>query len=439
MSRSLSDYVQYDVASTSKKEKAALADGSIFLLLLLVLTGALFLPFADKLPLVSNAKNAYKEDTNTILSFVDGTRLQRKDGDSLVAVETGFKDSLKKTIKASYYYHSQDVEEPLSYSELNSNNQEVKVDIQEDQLIDYYADYSNDDLSYYFLSYRESHKDAFTPTYVIGDVDYSNNIYEYFYKGILKLDTEAYSSYLETGLDLSKPFYRVSILSKNSAKALHQYVILNSYNSDGKAIYDSLLTNYSTAVSTGINEIESSNKDYQTLLNSFVANYSAFKRNETLSLSLAFITSFLVYFVLLPLIFKDGQTLGMKVFHLHYERTDGKKPGFGFFLISYSLLFLSLIWMIAVVSALLGEWGIMTISLSGKFRFLYIAFFSAIYAVASLIFFFSGKEHLSFANYSGRLIMKDADMFSPKENDGTTTNCSNEQEETDVSKLVSKK
>jgi len=424
-----SDYREYKLASKGKKEKAALADICIFFLSILIVFGGIFLSVTDYFPLVGSYKAAYQEDTKQIMNFVDATRLQRKATDStLVATDTAFKEVAKKLIRTTYYYHSNDETQALTYTELDENNNEKTVTLSLKDTINDSDTYDNDDLAYYFLSYRENNKDIMPVSYLLDSVDYSSNRYEFYYQGILKMTSASSKSYLEDNFVFNKPLLNTSILNKDTAVLLHKYVVLKKATNEGSDAYNYFYDIYKSAVSFGIDEIEKKNSVYISLLNTFLSDYASFKRCQTIPLSLAYVFCFLIFFVLLPLIFHNGQTLGMKIYHLQYERKDGNKPVFLNFFARSILLFISEIWLLALVAAILGQFSILTVTLWPTFRFLYLAVFSLIVGIASLITFFATKDQVFLNEWAGSLVVKDMDKFSPEKEEETKDDMNHEKE-----------
>ncbi|MCI1735581.1 MAG: RDD family protein [Bacilli bacterium] len=424
MKTSPSEYRDYKIADLKTKMKAAVADFSVFFCLCLVFFGGIFLPLGDYFPFIAQAKSHYQQDSETILSFVSDTRLQKtaEDGKSLVPVETGFTKAITRLIRTTYYYHQNDSSEPLLYTELDGQGTAQPVSLALADTLNATSDYSADDLSYYFLCYREQNKAIMPVSYSIDNTDYSDNFYRFYYLGILGMQSSDQASYWETGLDFTKPLLQESLLTKQTAFQLHDYVMLNTTETGGKDIYAALLSVYSAAVSYGIKEIESSNSTYISLLKTFLADYASYKRNQTLPLTLSYLAVFLVYYLLLPLIFRHGQTLGMRVFHLTYETLDGGQPTVLHFLVRLAVLFLSELWVVALPPILLGQFSLLTVSLCSGVRYLYFIVFSALLGLASLLLFSLKKEHLFLADYASRLQLKDTTKYLPPKEPDTPKN-----------------
>ena len=151
--------------------------------------------------------------------------------------------------------------------------------------------------------------------------------------------------------------------------------------------------------------------EQKALIEKFNADYVSFKRLECIPLVVAYLVSFLIYYIVFPLIFGFGATLGMKIYHLVYLNDKKKEAKPKHFVVRDVFLFVSSAYNMMIVTALLGQFSLMTVSLFGSFRLLYVCFVSLLLAVSSLIYFLSGKKKEFLNEYASRLMMIDTDLI----------------------------
>lgn len=161
--------------------------------------------------------------------------------------------------------------------------------------------------------------------------------------------------------------------------------ILYSKNENGKIIYDSIKTDYRNAYKDCMNDIQTS-KSYKETLTKFNSEKNTILMTRGSFLIIGYILATAISYILFPLIFKDGKTIGFKVFGLAFTTIDDEQLKISSILIK-SLLMLIIGFSINSLSCfiLFGIQGmyLLTFNIWGFINILYVSIFSLLLVIVS--------------------------------------------------------
>lgn len=240
-------------------------------------------------------------------------------------------------------------------------------------------DKETDRIFYYYNNYRVENKNLFEGDSYIGD------------------------EYLSKVFPKSKSYFEIKdgypILNINSVTLLNDY-ILYSKNENGKIIYDSIKTDYRNAYKDCMSDIQTS-KSYKETLTKFNSGKNTILMTRGSFLIIGYILATAISYILFPLIFKDGKTIGFKVFGLAFTTIDDELVKIS------SILIKSLLMLIMGFSAnslscfiLFGAQGmyLLTLNIWGFINILYVSIFSLLLVIVSfflMIFRKNSRQTLS--------------------------------------------
>lgn len=255
-----------------------------------------------------------------------------------------------------------------------------------------------DRIFYYYNNYRVENKNLFEGDSYIGD------------------------KYLNKVFPKSKSYYEIKdgypILNISSVTLLNDY-ILYSKNENGKIIYDSIKTDYRNAYKDCMNDIQTS-KSYKETLTKFNSGKNTILMTRGSFLIIGYILATAISYILFPLIFKDGKTIGFKVFGLAFTTIDDELVKIS------SILIKSLLMLIMGFSAnslscfiLFGTQGmyLLTFNIWGFINILYVSIFSLLLVIVSFfLMIFRKNNHQTLSETICMIVAKNTKEFKVENN-----------------------
>lgn len=273
-----------------------------------------------------------------------------------------------------------------SLSKMNQYKDKEKMDKETDRIF------------YYYNNYRVENKNLFEGDSYIGD------------------------EYLSKVFPKSKSYFEIKdgypILNINSVTLLNDY-ILYSKNENGKIIYDSIKTDYRNAYKDCMSDIQTS-KSYMETLTKFNSGKNTILMTRGSFLIIGYILATAISYILFPLIFKDGKTIGFKVFGLAFTTIDDE------LLKISSILIKSLLMLIVGFSAnslscfiLFGTQGmyLLTLNIWGFINILYVSIFSLLLVIVSFfLMIFRKNNHQTLSETICMIVAKNTKEFKVENN-----------------------
>lgn len=259
-------------------------------------------------------------------------------------------------------------------------------------------DKETDRIFYYYNNYRVENKNLFEDDSYIGD------------------------EYLSKVFPKSKSYFGIKdgypILNINSVTLLNDY-ILYSKNENGKIIYDSIKTDYRNAYKDCMSDIQTS-KSYKETLTKFNSGKNTILMTRGSFLIIGYILATAISYILFPLIFKDGKTIGFKVFGLAFTTIDDE------LLKISSILIKSLLMLIMGFSGnslscfiLFGTQGmyLLTFNIWGFINILYVSIFSLLLVIVSFfLMIFRKNNHQTLSETICMIVAKNTKEFKVENN-----------------------
>lgn len=259
-------------------------------------------------------------------------------------------------------------------------------------------DKETDRIFYYYNNYRVENKNLFEGDSYIGD------------------------EYLSKVFPKSKSYFEIKdgypILNINSVTLLNDY-ILYSKNENGKIIYDSIKTDYRNAYKDCMNDIQTS-KSYKETLTKFNNEKNTILMTRGSFLIIGYILATAISYILFPLIFKDGKTIGFKVFGLAFTTIDDELVKIS------SILIKSLLMLIMGFSGnslscfiLFGTQGmyLLTFNIWGFINILYVSIFSLLLVIVSFfLMIFRKNNHQTLSETICMIVAKNTKEFKVENN-----------------------
>lgn len=371
-------YATAVVAKPGKKALAYILDYCLTLVFSILLF-ALFDLISLAVPSYTNLKDeTSKAQTNLYQIIYDSHLSSYDDGNVFMSEDK---------IVENYVYGivlSSSSDETLS--KMNQYKDKEKMDKETDRIF------------YYYNNYRVENKNLFECDSYIGD-EYLNKVFP------------KSKSYFEF-----KDGY--PILNINSVTLLNDY-ILYSKNENGKIIYDSIKTDYRNAYKDCMSDIQTS-KSYKETLTKFNSGKNTILMTRGSFLIIGYILATAISYILFPLIFKDGKTIGFKVFGLAFTTVDDELVKIS------SILIKSLLMLIMGFSAnslscfiLFGTQGmyLLTLNIWGFINILYVSIFSLLLVIVSFfLMIFRKNNHQTLSETICMIVAKNTKEFKVENN-----------------------
>lgn len=371
----------YATAVVAKPGKKALSYFLDYCLTLVfsILLFALFDLISLAVPSYTNLKDETSKDQTNLYQIIYDTHLSSYDDGNVFMSED--------KIVENYVYGivlSSSSDETLS--KMNQYKDKEKMDKETDRIF------------YYYNNYRVENKNLFEGDSYIGD------------------------EYLSKVFPKSKSYFEIKdgypILNINSVTLLNDY-ILYSKNENGKIIYDSIKTDYRNAYKDCMSDIQTS-KSYKETLTKFNSEKNTILMTRGSFLIIDYILATAISYILFPLIFKDGKTIGFKVFGLAFTTMDDELLKISSILIK-SLLMLIMGFSINLLSCfiLFGTQGmyLLTFNIWGFINILYVSIFSLLLVIVSFfLMIFRKNNHQTLSETICMIVAKNTKEFKVENN-----------------------
>lgn len=156
-----------------------------------------------------------------------------------------------------------------------------------------------------------------------------------------------------------------------------------------------------------VNEVENYYTPYIEAMNDFVETHNRFAQGICISMILSYISGFLISYLLFPLIFKRGKTIGFKFFNFAPTRADMMETRIINYLIKDIILFIEGICSIALMAIFMGKINLLSTPLIGPISLFQICMFSFFIIIISLVFFFISKDNQALSDYAAQVLIVD--------------------------------
>jgi len=399
------------IAPISRKLLASVLDFFITLALSILLF-SVFDWIGGYFPSYSSIKETTTESQTKLYQLIYDSHLSNKTTSSnFLSIEEVFQE---------YVYGitiSSDTEENLSENETFKNYKEMNE--------------TNDRIFYYYHTYKKNNQSDY--------LDAEGNGYDYSYKDY------TYSEYVNKVFPTSKDYFidnnGYPLLTNEKALALRNYLTDSSY-SVGKEIYDNLYIDYTNIYKEALNKDLVSSSSYQSLITSFNESKDSILYIRGSILLSGYILSTIILYIILPIILKEGRTIGFRVFGLVYVDQKNNKPNVGLLSIRSLVLLIEQMSMLAIaVFVLFGSQGVylLTFTLWGFINIFYTSIISLVLIIVSFIFTLAFKKRKqSLSEVISLLVCKDTRDFKLPPSNTLYSSEKSEEKETieDVEKNI---
>ncbi len=371
-------YATAVVAKPGKKVLAYFLDYCLTLVFSILLF-ALFDLISLAVPSYTNLKDETSKAQTNLYQIIYGSHLSSYDDGNVFMSE----DKIVENYVYGIVLSSSSDE---SLSKMNQYKDKEKMNKETDRIF------------YYYNNYRVENKDLFEGDSYIRD------------------------EYLSKVFPKSKSYFEIKdgypILNINSVTLLNDY-ILYSKNENGKIIYDNIKNDYRNAYKDCISDIQTS-KSYKETLTKFNSGKNTILMTRGSFLIIGYILATAISYILFPLIFKDGKTIGFKVFGLAFTTIDDE------LLKISSILIKSLLMLIMGFSAnslscfiLFGTQGmyLLTLNIWGFINILYVSIFSLLLVIVSFfLMIFRKNNHQTLSETICMIVAKNTKEFKVENN-----------------------
>lgn len=371
----------YATAVVAKPGKKALANFLDYCLTLVfsILLFALFDLISLAVPSYANLKDETSKAQTNLYQIIYDSHLSSYDDGNVFMSED-------KIVENYVYGIVLSSSSDGTLSKMNQYKDKEKMDKETDRIF------------YYYNNYRVENKNLFEGNSYIGD------------------------EYLSKVFPKSKSYFKIKdgypMLNINSVTLLNDY-ILYSKNENGKIIYDSIKTDYRNAYKDCMNDIQTS-KSYKETLTKFNSGKNTILMTRGSFLIVGYILATAISYILFPLIFKDGKTIGFKVFGLAFTTIDDELVKIS------SILIKSLLMLIMGFSAnslscfiLFGTQGmyLLTLNIWGFINILYVSIFSLLLVIVSFsLMIFRKNNHQTLSETICMIVAKNTKEFKVENN-----------------------
>lgn len=366
------DQADSDFPSKWKRLGVLIVDFFVGLIFAFLFFGAIGYPTYINLPSANENKANYAENGKKLIQIADESKLQKSKDDeytSLLSMEETGKLYLINLLKTSCYYNN------IPYQVLE-NNQKVEIQV---KLEDTFANLDNDFLSYYFLEYKALNNIGTYPT----DVSYKY----YVNSTILKLDSMNKDLVKEDFDCDSDTFY----LNSESTTKLMNYLSFGDTN-EPYTFYKRLQSLYQQAASIGIKDIEENYRVYKVAYQKFVESYNSYAKGFIYTVIICYIPGALITFLVFPLCFKKGRTVGYRFFGMKSVNKIWDPISWPMLLIRALVQTIIEFGMTFFIPLFMGQMEFMSVALFGNVTMFMLCMFSLLLSLLSLIFFAINKN-----------------------------------------------
>ncbi len=348
--------------------------------------------------------------SNSTSSMKKNNELVRSSYSSLISMieESGIskadenEDLLSRSVLVENYMKGA-VLHSLKVNEVEGISEETYKDVTE-------IDEKNDYAFSYYVTFKSAHLSDYE------DTAKTNYGVDYYYQQLVQYSSSDY---------FFQNTEKYPLIALESAKAIDNYFRDSSY-SIGSNIYTSISESYSLLLQSGSQDLQNSYKPYLALFEGYQTNIKNVYRVRSLELFVSYLFSLFIVYMLVPLLFRNGQTLAMKVLKIGATDKNGNEVAWYQLLIKYAVNLIEYALIIPVVALL--YYGTDALDLVGSSLFWNISYlslgaFSIIFMVCSMILCFClRKTKQSIPEYLSFMIVHDNDVMMVEESfDGDTS------------------
>ncbi len=409
----VSKYKNNVLAKRSKVFLSSLLDYFLIVIVSFMLFIIVTNPVISVLPSFKENINNLNDTTLKLYQIVSETRLQTFDEEhnSFISIDNDARKYVTTLLKTSLYVRGMDLP--------SINQEEEQIDIKDTFLNTDNNNYPNDNLGYYFYTFKSNNESL--NNYVYSDIDYSNNKEDYLYLEALDFDNELFNDYfiskeefnnLNIDNDFKSSLNRFNILSEDYQSYLISYLIYNEVNESLVSIYNNLATSYKNAIQIFINEVETNFTPYLETNDSFNYYYNYYVLTYIIALLITYLITFIVFIIIIPLGIKDNRTIGLKVLKLGICRSDELEPNLFNIVIKDILLFILYFNSILFTLFFVNLLPISVFPLfNSHFSLIQVVIFSLLLLILSYIYLIFSKNHQVLSLLSGNLVIKNSEEF----------------------------
>lgn len=409
----VSKYKNNVLAKRSKVFLSNLLDYFLIVIVSFMLFIIVTNPVISVLPSFKENINNLNDTTLKLYQIVSETRLQTFDEEhnSFISIDNDARKYVTTLLKTSLYVREMDLP--------STNQEEEQIEIKDTFLNTDNNNYPNDNLSYYFYTFKSNNESL--NNYIYSDIDYSNNKEDYLYLEALDFDNELFNDYfiskeefnnLNIDNDFKSSLTRFNILSEDYQSYLISYLIYNEDNESLVSIYNNLATSYKNAIQIFINEVETNFTPYLETNDSFNYYYNYYVLTYIIALLITYLITFIVFIIIIPLGIKDNRTIGLKVLKLGICRSDELEPNLFNIVIKDILLFILYFNSILFTLFFVNLLPISVFPLfNSHFSLIQVVIFSLLLLILSYIYLIFSKNHQVLSLLSSNLVIKNSEEF----------------------------
>ena len=396
MPQTVSKYKNYVIAPKKKVYLANIADYLLTFILTFLLFAVAGSPILSALPITKDSYTVLANHVDTLYTIIDDTHLQsyEKVSGTLSNLNLDGKEYAKTLSKTSYYVLG------LKYPVKQSDGSYAEVDVPLSET--FLADLENHPLDrpgYYFHNFKATC--SCIDNYVYDGVDYREKKDEYLYQKAFGYTVDWFT---KTNADL--PLWQQ--LNEERAKALTAYLVYDdSATVAPYETYKEVLRGYKEAINRFIAEVETT---YQPMLQEMTLFDAALKTYDGVIIAdyhLCYLVAILVLELVLPLILKEGRTIGARAMKMGYSTDEEATPAWWHFLIKGAMRFAIHYSGLFFCMMLTSSYSLAFVSF-GWFNFFIPIVASSLLGAASLVMVGVRKNSQGIAETAARLLPKDA-------------------------------
>lgn len=355
-------------------------------------------PIFNSLPSTNEQKTNYGEAGKELVKIADETHLQKATDDSftsLLSINETARFYLTELLKTSSFING------IPYQEMK-DGKKVTIEFSEDDTF-LKEDYSNDNLGYYFLSFKDKNKIG---NYINNGKDYSSEKRLYLNSVILKLDSEN-KDLVPDSFDLKADVF---YLNEKNTSLLMNYLSFNDYNEEVKNLYSRLEKLYVSSASLGIKEVESNYQKYKDTYSKFNSGYVFHSNGFMVSSFISYLFGGIVSYLVFPLCFKKGRGLGNKILHLEVTKLNGDPFSWPWLLIKALVQIILSFWSVVFIPLFMGQFPFVLTPLFSSVSSLALFVFSLLMMLLSLIFYLFNKNQQTLSDLASYSVVKSQEI-----------------------------
>ena len=207
------------------------------------------------------------------------------------------------------------------------------------------------------------------------------------------------------------------LLDKEEASNIQNYILNSSFEPGAKA-FTALEERYAALLESSINEFESEYLPFKSKMETHEELKNSLYKMRRAEIFISYLLGSAVYYLLFPLLFKNGQSIADKAMNIAYCRKDKKEVCFLNVLIRFLILlveFSSVSTLIPFISYGPSAIDLVYLPFLGGISLLMIAIFSFLFTICSFLSTLIDKESkATTSEFLSSLIAKDITKFAVK-------------------------